>query len=104
MGVVERHDAKNILEGSRVALQTHIPVHTMGQKRCFWIPGMGVFEFPGFGTISSRTPLFPPKRPKSIQSGVSAYFWGGLKRGGSGQTPAAFKISLSAAPWYARCG
>ena len=30
--------------GSGVTLQTRIPVLTTGQKRCFWIPGMGVFE------------------------------------------------------------
>ena len=30
--------------GSAVAPQTPIPLHTMGQKMCFWIPGMEVFE------------------------------------------------------------
>ena len=34
---------KNCL-GSGVAPQTPIPLHTMGQKRCFSIPGMGLFE------------------------------------------------------------
>ena len=29
--------------GSGVAPQPPIPLHTMGQKRCFWIPGVGVF-------------------------------------------------------------
>ena len=36
--------AKNIVSGSGVAPQTHTPLHTIRQKRCFWIPGMGVFE------------------------------------------------------------
>ena len=30
--------------GSGVAPQTPIPLHTMGRKKCFWKPGMGVFE------------------------------------------------------------
>ena len=30
--------------GSGVAPQTHIPLHTTGQERCFWIPKMVVFE------------------------------------------------------------
>ena len=30
--------------GSGVALQTRIPEHTTGQKRCLWIPRMGAFE------------------------------------------------------------
>ena len=29
---------------SGVAPQTPIPLHTMGQKRCFWIPKLEVFE------------------------------------------------------------
>ena len=29
---------------SGVAPQTPIPLHTMGQKSCFWIPGMVVFD------------------------------------------------------------
>ena len=38
------HNAKEYCLGSGVALQTPIPLYIMGQKRCFWIPGMGVFE------------------------------------------------------------
>ena len=30
--------------GSEVAPQTRIPLHTTGQKRCFWIHKMAVFE------------------------------------------------------------
>ena len=37
-------DAKKYCLGSGVAPQTPIPLHIMGRKRCFWIPGMGVFE------------------------------------------------------------
>ena len=34
---------KKLLGGTRVALRTHIPLHTIGQKRWFWMLGMGVF-------------------------------------------------------------
>ena len=44
MGVFETHHAKKYVMGSRVAPQTPIPLHTTGQKRCFWIPKMVVFE------------------------------------------------------------
>ena len=44
LGRFELHNAKKNCLGSGVALQTRIPLHTMGQERCFWIPGMGVFE------------------------------------------------------------
>ena len=37
-------NAKKYCFGSGVALQTPIPLHTIRQKRCFWIPGVGVFE------------------------------------------------------------
>ena len=30
--------------GCGLALRTRIPLRTMGQKRCFWIPKMVVFE------------------------------------------------------------
>ena len=36
--------SKTILGASGVAPRTHIPLHIMGQKKCLWIPGMGVFE------------------------------------------------------------
>ena len=39
MGVFEKYPV-----GSGVALQTRIPLHTTGHKRCFWIPRMGLFE------------------------------------------------------------
>ena len=41
--VFEMDNAKKHFSGSGVAPQTPIPPYTMGQKRCFWIPGMGVF-------------------------------------------------------------
>ena len=44
MGVFETHDAKKYRLGSGVALQPPKPLHTIGQKRCFWVPKMGVFE------------------------------------------------------------
>ena len=34
---------KKILGVSAVALSTHTPLHNMGQKMYFWIPGLGVF-------------------------------------------------------------
>ena len=40
----ETHRAKKCGVGSGVAPQTHIPLHTMGQKKCFWMPEMVVFE------------------------------------------------------------
>ena len=44
MGFFEVHNAKKIAVGSGVAPRTRIPVHTVEQKRCFWIPKMVVFE------------------------------------------------------------
>ena len=44
MGVFEMDDAKKYCLGSGLAPKTPIPLHTIGQKRCFWIPGMAVFE------------------------------------------------------------
>ena len=44
MDVLEKHDAKKHCLDSEVALQPPIPLHTMGQRRYFWIPRMGVFE------------------------------------------------------------
>ena len=38
------HDAKTYCVDSGVALQTPIPLHIMGQKRCFLVPRMAVFE------------------------------------------------------------
>ena len=38
------HTAKKYCLGSGVAPQTPVPLHAAGQKRCFWIPGMVVFE------------------------------------------------------------
>ena len=43
MGVSAMRNAEQKLEISGAALRTHIPLHTMDQKRCFWIPEMGVF-------------------------------------------------------------
>ena len=37
-------DAKKYYLGSGVAPQTPILLHTIRQKKWFWIPGMGVFE------------------------------------------------------------
>ena len=37
-------NAKKYCLGSGVAPQTPIPLHIMGQKSSFGIPGMGVFE------------------------------------------------------------
>ena len=44
MVVFELHNAKKYCLGSGVALQTPIPLYPIGQKRCFCVPGMGVFE------------------------------------------------------------
>ena len=44
MVVIETHHANKYDLGSGVAPQTRKPLHTMGQKRCFWIPNMVVFE------------------------------------------------------------
>ena len=44
MVVPETHHAKKYGMGSGVAPQTPIPLHIMGQKRCFWIPELEVFE------------------------------------------------------------
>ena len=44
MGVFEMDNAKKCCLGSGVAHQTPIPHHTMGQKKCFWIPVIGVFK------------------------------------------------------------
>ena len=35
---------KNIVAGPWVALQTPIPLHTMGEQRCFWLHRMVGFE------------------------------------------------------------
>jgi hypothetical protein len=35
---------KKYAMGSGVVPQTRIPLHTLAQKRCFWIPKMVVFE------------------------------------------------------------
>ena len=37
-------DSTQLLEGLRVALRMHIPVHLIGQKTCFWRPTLGVFK------------------------------------------------------------
>ena len=44
MVVFETHHAKRHGVGSGVAVQTRIPLHTMGQKKRFWIPKTVVFE------------------------------------------------------------
>ena len=43
MGVFETGNARKYSLGSGVVPQTPVPLHTMGQQKCFWIPGMGVF-------------------------------------------------------------
>ena len=35
---------KKYCSDSRVALQPPIPLHTVGQRKCFWITRMGVFK------------------------------------------------------------
>ena len=42
-GCVCNGQCKKMMRVFRVALRAHIPLHTMGHKSCFWIPGMGVF-------------------------------------------------------------
>ena len=42
--VFELHSATEYCVGSGVALQPGILLHTTRQKRCFWMPKMGVFE------------------------------------------------------------
>ena len=44
MVVFQTHHAKRYAVGSGLALQTRIPLHTLAQKRSFWIPKMVVFE------------------------------------------------------------
>ena len=44
MVVFKTHHAKKYAVRSGVAPQTRIPLHTMGHKRCFWIPKMVVFK------------------------------------------------------------
>ena len=44
MCLFELHNARKYHVGSGVAPQPPISLHTLGQKRCFWIPRMGVFE------------------------------------------------------------
>ena len=44
MGVFETHDAKKKCVGCGLAPQTPTLLHTMGQKRCVWVPRMVVFE------------------------------------------------------------
>ena len=44
MVVFEMHVAKKYCVGFGVSLQPPKPLHTMSQKRCFWVPRMGVFE------------------------------------------------------------
>ena len=43
---LKRTTGKNIVwvPGWRPEHRTPTPLHTRGQKKCFWIPGMGVFE------------------------------------------------------------
>ena len=40
----EMDNAKKYRVGSGVAPKERIPLHTMVQKKCFWIPEMVVFE------------------------------------------------------------
>ena len=44
MVVFEAHHVKKYGVGSGVAPQTPLPLHTMGQKSCFWMPKIVVFE------------------------------------------------------------
>ena len=41
-GLCGSDNAKDALRVSGLALRTLIPLHTLGQKRCSWIPGRGV--------------------------------------------------------------
>ena len=75
MGVFAMRNAKKILGVSAVALRTYILLHTIGQKRCFWIPGMGVSEMDnakkcclGFGVA--------PQPPVPLYTmGQKVFFW-----------------------------
>ena len=39
--------------------QTPIPLYSIGQQRCFWIPGMGVFELHNAKRLCFRYPQTP---------------------------------------------
>ena len=52
--------AKKFCSGSGVALQTPIPLHTMGQERCFSIPRMGVFEMDNTKKYCLGSGVAPP--------------------------------------------
>ena len=55
-------NAKKYCLGSGVAPQARIPLHTMGQKGCFWIPGIGVLEM-GVTKIAVWGQGWRPKHP-----------------------------------------
>ena len=70
MVVSQMENAKKYCLGSGVAPQTPIPLYTMGQKRFFWIPGMGVFGmrntnnywgFLGWRSVHTHTHLSIPE-------------------------------------------
>ena len=66
MVVFETHGDNKCGVGCGVAPQPPTPLHTMGQKRCFWVTRMGVFEMDdakkycvGSG-VAHQTPKRPP--------------------------------------------
>ena len=90
MDVLEKHDAKKHCLDSEVALQPPIPLHTMGQRRYFWIPSLKhtipknivwilffFFLFPFRRTSSQRTlsRVAPQTRIPLHTLGQKRCFW-----------------------------